>query len=118
MSAATRADYAEAAVSLLTGDIADQQGYWELGGEAFSMAELAETVSEVTGTEVVYRDLSPEEFTEALRGAGMDEDTAGFVTALELSVARGELETDSPALQNLLGRAPTSLTDAVRAARL
>jgi NAD(P)H dehydrogenase (quinone) len=118
VSAATRADYAEAAVALLTGDIADQQGYWELGGEAFTMAELAATVSEVTGTKVVYRDLSPEEFTEALRGAGMDDATAEFVTALELSTARGELETDSPALANLLGRAPTPLVDAVRAARL
>ncbi|PVZ11984.1 SDR family oxidoreductase [Actinomycetospora cinnamomea] len=118
VSAATRADFAEAAVSLLTGDIADQQGYWELGGEAFSMADLAKTISEVTGQEVVYRDLPPEELTDSLRAAGMDEDTAGFVTALELSTARGELETDSPALENLLGRAPTSLADAVRAARL
>ena len=48
----------------------------------------------------------------------MDEDTAGFVTSLELSTARGELETDSPALENLLGRAPTSLVDAIRAARV
>jgi NAD(P)H dehydrogenase (quinone) len=48
----------------------------------------------------------------------MDADTAGFVTALELSAARGELETDSVALENLLGRAPTSLTEAVRAARV
>jgi NAD(P)H dehydrogenase (quinone) len=118
ISAATRADYAEAAVSLLTGDIADQQGYWELGGPAFTMAELAATITEITGTEVTYRDLSPEEFTDVLRAAGMDEDTAGFVTALELSTARGELETDSPALENLLGRSPTPLVDAVRAARL
>lgn len=118
ISAATRADYAEAAVSLLTGDIADQQGYWELGGPSFTMADLAATITEVTGTEVSYRDLPPEEFTDALRAAGMDADTAGFVTALELSAARGELETDSVALENLLGRAPTSLTDAVRAARV
>jgi NAD(P)H dehydrogenase (quinone) len=118
VSAATRADYAEAAVALLTGDIVDQQGYWELGGPSFTMTEFAATVTEVTGTEVTYRDVSPQEFTELLRSAGMDEASAGFVAALELSAARGELETDSPALENLLGRAPTSLVDAVRAARL
>lgn len=118
VSAATRADYAEAAVSLLTGDIADQQGYWELGGPAFSMTDLAATITEVTGTEVTYRDLTPAEFTDVLRSAGADEDTARFVTALEESTAKGELETDSPALANLLGRAPTSLADAIRAARL
>ena len=43
---------------------------------------------------------------------------AGVVAALEASTARGELETDSPALENLLGRAPTPLVDAIRAARL
>jgi NAD(P)H dehydrogenase (quinone) len=48
----------------------------------------------------------------------MDRATAEFVAALDGSAARGELETDSPALENLLGRAPTSLHDAVRAARL
>ncbi|MDL5159604.1 SDR family oxidoreductase [Actinomycetospora termitidis] len=118
VSGATRADYAEAAVSLLTGDIVDQQGYWELGGPAFTMSDLAETITQVTGTKVVYRDLAPDEFTEALVAAGADQATAQFVTALELSTARGELETDSPALENLLGRAPTSLEDAVRAARI
>ena len=118
VSAATRADYAEAAVSLLTGDIVDQQGYWELGGPAFTLADLASTVTEVTGTTVTYRDVSADDFTTRLTGAGMDADTARFVTALELSTARGELETTSEALPNLLGRAPTPLVDAVRAATL
>lgn len=118
VSAATRADYAEAAVSLLTGDVVDQQGYWELGGPAFTMADLAATITEVTGTTVVYRDLAPDELTASMVSAGADQGTAEFVTALEASTARGELETDSPALENLLGRAPTSLADAVRAAQL
>jgi NAD(P)H dehydrogenase (quinone) len=118
ISAATRADYAEAAASLLTGDIADQQGYWELGGPSFTLTELAETVTAVTGTRVVYRDLSVEELTDHLAATGMDRASAEFVAALDGSAARGELETDSPALENLLGRAPTPLVDAVRAARL
>lgn len=118
ISAATRADYAEAAVALLTGDIADQQGYWELGGPGFTLGELAETISEVTGTRVGYRDLSVEELVEHLTGAGMDRASAEFVASLDGSAARGELETDSPALENLLGRAPTPPADAVRAARV
>ncbi len=118
ISAATRADYAEAAASLLTGDIADQQGYWELGGPSFTLTELAETVTAVTGTRVVYRDLSVEELTDHLVATGMDRASAEFVAALDGSAARGELETDSPALENLLGRAPTPLVGAVRAARL
>lgn len=118
ISAATRADYAEAAVALLTGDIADQQGYWELGGPSFTLADLAATITEVTGTTVTYRDLSADDFRARLADAGTDADTAAFVTSLELSAARGELETTSEALPNLLGRAPTPLVDAVRAASL
>jgi NAD(P)H dehydrogenase (quinone) len=118
ISAATRADYAEAAVSLLTGDIADQQGYWELGGPSFTLSELAETITSVTGTTVVYRDLSVAELADHLAGTGMDRATAEFVASLDGSAARGELETDSPALENLLGRAPTPLVDAVRVTRL
>jgi NAD(P)H dehydrogenase (quinone) len=118
VSAATRADYAEAAVALLTGDIADQQGYWELGGPAFTLAELAATITDVTGTTVTYRDLSGADYTDVLVGVGMDRPTAEFVASLDLSAARGELETDSPALANLLGRAPTSPADAIRAARI
>lgn len=118
VSAATRADYAEAAVALLTGDVVDMQGYWELGGPAFTMSDLAATITEVTGATVVYRDHTPAELTESMVAAGADRATAEFVASLEASLARGELETDSPALENLLGRAPTSLADAVRAAQL
>ena len=82
------------------------------------MSDLAATITEVTGTTVVYRDLTPDELTASMVSAGADQGTSEFVTALEASTARGELETDSPALENLLGRAPTSLADAVRAAQL
>ena len=105
-------------MALLTGDIADQQGYWELGGPGFTLTELAATITEVTGTRVDYRDLSVEELVEHLVDTGMDRPGAEFVASLDASAARGELETDSPALENLLGRAPTPPADAVRAARI
>jgi NAD(P)H dehydrogenase (quinone) len=116
VAGATRADFAEAAVSLLSGDIADQVGVHELGGPGFTMAELAEAVTEVTGTTVRYRDLAPDELVAALTGNGAPEATAEFVAALDSSIARGELDTPPDALTRLLGRAPTSLVDAVRAA--
>lgn len=118
VSAATRADYAGAAVALLAGDIVDSTGVHELGGPSFSMAELAAAVTEVTGTTVTHRDLSPEDFRARMVENGTDEGTADFVTALETSIARGELEADPGPLTGLLGRGPTSLVDAVRAARL
>ncbi len=118
VSAATRADFAEAAVALLTGDIVDSTGAWELGGPGFTFGELAATISEVTGTAVKYRDVSAETLVEELTAAGTPEDTARFTAALDGSIARGELDTSPDPLIRLLGRDPTSVADAIRAARL
>jgi len=48
--------------------------------------------------------------------AALDEGTARFVTAIDSSIARGELETDRHDLAQLLGRPPTPLVEVVRAA--
>lgn len=116
ISGAPRDDFAvAAAVALLT----DEQDLVvrELGGPSFSMAEYAAAVTEVTGTQVAYRDLPIAEYAAALQSAGLDEGTAGFVASLDASIAVGELETDSSDLAELLGRPVTPLVDAVRAAR-
>lgn len=114
VSAASRADYAAAAVSALLHDEGDQ--VHELAGASFTLADLAATVTEVTGTTVVYNDLGTDEYAAALTGFGLDEGTAGFVAGLDASIAAGDLHTDSTDLETLIGRPATSLADAVRAA--
>lgn len=115
VSGAPRADYAAAAAAAL---LAEDQGdvVHELGGPAFSLADLAATVSDVTGTTVVYRDLPPDDYVAALESVGLDPATAGFVAAIDASIAAGDLETDRDDLARLLGRPVTPLADAVRAA--
>ena len=115
VSGASRADYAAAASATLVGDGHDNKVY-ELGGPAYTMADLAATISEVAGTEVVDKEVSNAELIEILRGAGMDEGTAGFVAALDEATARGDLEVDPSVLEGLLGRPVTPLVDVVRAA--
>ena len=116
ISAATRQDYAAAAAAaLLQGEEGNRT--YELGGPAFDLAELAWVISEVTGTPVAYRDLPVEEYASRLREAGLDEENARFVAALDASIAHGDLETSSQDLARLLGRPATPLTDVVRAAR-
>jgi len=113
ISAATRQDYAEAAVVILSQDGDGAQTY-ELGGPAFTLAELAQVIREVTGTPVVYRDLPAGEYAAALQRTGMVEDTARFVAALDTSIAHGDLRTDSQDLAHVLSRPPTSLAEAVQ----
>ncbi|MEU5935265.1 SDR family oxidoreductase [Micromonospora sp. NPDC047187] len=116
ISAATRADYAGAAVAALTRE-EDGNTVYELGGTAFTFDELAEAVTEATGTNVVHQDMSAAELASALENVGLDAGTAGFVAALDHSIANGELATDSDDLSRLLGRPSTPLRDAIRAAR-
>jgi NAD(P)H dehydrogenase (quinone) len=113
VSAAARADYAAAAA--LTGD-GHNNAIYELGGPAFSLKELAAVLAELSGTDVVYRDLTVAELTEVLVGAGLDESTASFVAALDEAVARGDLYTDSSDLARLIGRPATPLADVIRTA--
>ena len=115
VGAATRADMATAIVAALL-DPATEGATLELAGPPLTLAGLAETITDVTGTAVAYRDVTAQELTAALRGTGMDDATAGFVVALEESVARGDLDVRSDDLERLLGRPATSLADALRAA--
>ncbi|AEK45154.1 nucleotide-diphosphate-sugar epimerase/NmrA family protein [Amycolatopsis mediterranei S699] len=115
ISAATRRDYACAAVTALLQDEPGNRSY-ELGGPAFDLSELARVISEVTSTAVVYRDLPVEEYESSLRQAGLDRGSAEFVAALDVSIAHGDLATDSQDLARLLDRPATPLAEVVRTA--
>ena len=114
ISAATRADYAEAAATVLTTEGHAGSAY-ELGGEAFTMAQLAQVITAVSGTQVTYTDLPAEQYIAALTGAGLPEPVAHVLADIDRGAATGQLEVDTTDLQALIGRAPTSLTDAVAA---
>jgi NAD(P)H dehydrogenase (quinone) len=115
ISAATRQDYAAAAATALLEDEEGNRTY-ELGGPDFDLAELSRIITEATGTNVTYRDLPLEEYASSLQRTGLDEATAHFVAALDASIARGDLETSSQDLAQLLGHPATPLTEVVGAA--
>ena len=114
ISAAARADYADAAAAALID--AKAGSVYELGGTPFTLNELAAAVTEVTGTTVAYHDVSVEGMISALEGFGMDSGMAGMWAAVDASIAKGELSTDSGDLEALIGRQATPLADAVAAA--
>lgn len=115
ISAATRADYAAAAAAVLTTDGHAGNAY-ELGGDAFTMPELAAEVAAQSGKAVVYQDLSAEAYTKVLVDAGLPAPFAGILVDSDLGITRGELHTDSTDLQRLIARPSTPLAEAVAAA--
>jgi NAD(P)H dehydrogenase (quinone) len=115
VSAATRADYAAAAAAVLTED-GHEGAVYELGGEAFTMTELAAAVTAATGQHVTYTDVPVEEYAKILVGAGMAEPVAAAYADMDRAIADGALLVEGDDLEQLIGRAPTSLSEAVGAA--
>ncbi|QTG79706.1 SDR family oxidoreductase [Arthrobacter crystallopoietes] len=115
IAAATRADFAEAAAVVLTGE-GHENAVYELGGTPFTMVEFASAVADVTGRSIGYRNVTLDEYQQGLLAAGLDEGMAGFLTALEANTAAGDLDTESEDLAKLIGRPSTPLAEAVRAA--
>ncbi|MGY1600947.1 NmrA family NAD(P)-binding protein [Geodermatophilus sp. SYSU D00815] len=115
ISAATRADYAAAAAAVLATEGHAGTAY-ELGGAAFTMTELAAAVSAATGRTVSYTDVPVDTYRDVLVGAGLPEAAATTIADGDRGAAAGELFVAGHDLEELLGRAPTSLADALAAA--
>jgi NAD(P)H dehydrogenase (quinone) len=116
ISAATRADYADAAAVVLSTDGHAGQVY-ELGGdEAFTLDELAGVIAAATGEPIAYRDLAPEVFAKVLADAGVPAELAEVLVDADLAAARGQMFTDSGDLRRLIGRPATTPAEAVAAA--
>lgn len=112
VSAAARADYAEAAAAVLTTQGHEGRTY-ELAGPSFTLADVAAVVSAASGREVSYVDVPPVKLAEVLVGAGLPEPYAQVLADSDLGIARGDLEEPSGELEQLLGRQPVSLSQAV-----
>jgi NAD(P)H dehydrogenase (quinone) len=116
ISGAARADYAEAAATILVAG-PEAAGVHELAGDkAFTMSDVAAALSEASGHRVSYRDLPAFDYARALEAGGMPAPVAAMLAALSAGAAGGILEDSSGALGRLLGRPTASLRDVVRSA--
>ncbi|CAM5701289.1 SDR family oxidoreductase [Streptomyces aurantiogriseus] len=116
VSSASRADYAAAAVAVLTGEGHENKTY-ELGGdEAWSFAEYAAELSRQTGKEIAYNAVSVEAFTGILTGAGLPGPLAAILAGVDASIEKGELVVSTGDLSRLAGRPTTPLSEAITAA--
>jgi len=111
IAAATRADYAEAAVSVLTREEHENRAYELAGDRSFSMVELAAKISTWAGRLVGYSNLPAKEYRELLLLARMPALVAEAMVDADLGIARGELDGSNRDLHNLIGRDTQILDD-------
>jgi NAD(P)H dehydrogenase (quinone) len=113
IAGAPRADYAEAAAAVLTGEGHEGQVY-ELGGDAFTLAELAAEITRQSGKQVSYTDLGEEKYAEMLIGVGVPAAAAAILADSDSAASRGALFVEPTHLEQLLGRPVTPLATAIR----
>jgi NAD(P)H dehydrogenase (quinone) len=116
ISLATRADYAEAAAVVLTGEGHEGKTYELAGDAAVTLADLAAEISRQTGRDIPYRDLPKAEYAAILKQAGLPETVAEALAEWDVDASNGALFDDSRQLSKLIGRPTTPLAEAVRAA--
>ncbi len=112
-ASATRADYAAAAVAVLTTPGHDGKAYELAGDQPFTLAELAAEISKQAGRPVSYTNLSPAQYREVLVGAGLPDAYADILVDADVHASGGALDDSSGDLRRLIGRPTTTVPAAV-----
>ncbi len=113
ISAATREDYAEGAVVVLSTEGHEGKVYEFAGDEAFTMSDFAAEISRQTRKNIPYVNLPEKEYAQALVKAGLPEAAAQFYAGTHVSTEKGDLFDVGHQLSNLIGRPTTSLSKAI-----
>ena len=113
ISAASRADYAEAAVAVLTGNGHENKIYELAGDTAFTMADLATEVSKQTGKNIAYSNLPEAAYADLLKSFGLPDAFASLLAESDTGTSKGGLFNDSRTLSKLIGRPTTPLSTVV-----
>jgi NAD(P)H dehydrogenase (quinone) len=116
ISAASRADYAEAAAAALTAENQAGKVYELAGDAAFTLSDFAAEISRQSGKAIGYVNLPEAEYKKALLGAGLPEFLAELLANSDTGVSKGALFDERRQLSKLIGRATTPLATAVKAA--
>lgn len=115
-ASASRADYAAAAVVVLTRPVSENKTYELAGDQSFSMADLAAEVSRQIGQDIFYRNLSSDDYAAILLSFGLSQMIVDVIIDADIKAIRGDLESTSRDLSGLISRPTTTLSDAVTSA--
>lgn len=113
ISSATRADFADAAVAVLTSSGHEDKTYELAGDASYTLTELAAEISRQSGKNIPYKDLSVADYAAALTSFGLPAGFAHGLATWDADAANGALFDNSHQLSQLIGRPTTPLDTAV-----
>jgi NAD(P)H dehydrogenase (quinone) len=110
LSLAARADYADAAVAVLTTSGHQGKTYELAGDVAYTLSDLASEITKQTGKNIPYKNLPESEYAAALKGFGLPEALAKAIAGWDFAASQGALFDDGKQLSKLIGRPTTPLS--------
>jgi NAD(P)H dehydrogenase (quinone) len=113
ISSAPRADYAEAAATVLTGEGHGGKVYELAGDEAYTLFELAAEISRQTRRTIPYKNLPEAEYATALAAFGLPGELAEAIARWDVCASKGALFDDGRQLSGLIRRPTTPMAVAV-----
>ncbi|MEU7859172.1 SDR family oxidoreductase [Nonomuraea sp. NPDC049141] len=114
IASASRADYAAGAAAVLTATGHEGRVYELAGDTAWTLADLAAEISQVTGKEVTYQNLPKDDYAGVLAGAGLPAPFAELMADVDVNVSRGWLADTPGTLSDLIGRPTGTVGEYVR----
>ncbi|GAA2969696.1 SDR family oxidoreductase [Actinokineospora diospyrosa] len=116
VASASRDDFALAAAIVASSEGHEGAVYELTGSRAWSFDELAEIASDVAGKPVKHVSVPSEDYLANLLAADLPKFLAELFTDIQVNIGRGTLSEVRSDLGKLIGREPTTIEDAVRAA--
>ena len=114
IASAARADYAAAAARVISEDGHAGKVYELAGDEARTLSHLAKELTEQSGKNVVYQNLSQADFVAALKNAGLPDELSEMLADSDVGASVGGLFDDSHTLSKLIGRPTTTLAESIK----
>ena len=113
ISSAARADFADAAVAVLTADGQEDQVYELAGDSSWSLAELAAEIGSQTGRTIAYHDMPEDAYAGVLKQAGLPAPLAELFADSDVGASKGALLDDGLALSRLIGHPTTPIARSI-----
>ncbi|WP_286897248.1 MULTISPECIES: SDR family oxidoreductase [Sphingobacterium] len=104
-------EMAEANAVVLTTPGHENKEYIIASETAFSFAEIADLLSDISGKTLAYHQPHVSAYVAQLIQAGLSEDDAAYIARFCGAIARGEFDTNKSDVKRLLGRSPVSLKE-------
>ncbi|HAF33795.1 MAG TPA: NAD(P)-dependent oxidoreductase [Sphingobacterium sp.] len=104
-------EMAEANAVVLTTPGHENKEYIIASETAFSFAEIADLLSDISGKTLAYHQPDVSAYVAQLIQAGLSEDDAAYIARFCGAIARGEFDTIKSDVKRLLGRSPVSLKE-------